>query len=92
GIDSDCGGESTDWTACTDLEPQDVVSLVSCTDEAGALEVSGDHISINYGADGFWYDTSTGSGLRVLPTDRSSSSSSWAEVVTPGTPIDMMTM
>jgi hypothetical protein len=92
GIDSDCGGESSDWAACTDLEPQDVLSMVSCTDAPGALEVSGDHISINYGADGFWYDTATGSGLKILPTDRSSSGSSWAEVVTPGTQIDMMTL
>ena len=86
GVDSDCGGEG-DWTSCTDVEPDEVVGTITCSDDAGPFTVSGDHIQINYGAHGMWWDDESAlAGLEIDPPG----SGAWADVTYPGTHLDQL--
>ena len=85
-IDSDCGGED-DWAGCTDVEPADLIGSVTCTEEAGAFTAAGDHIQVNYGPHGMWWDDeSTLAGLEVDPNG----TGAWVDVTYPGIPLDQL--
>ena len=89
GIDHDCSGEPDDWgPECIDLEPQDVLSMVSCSgSETGtAFTVEGDHIKARYGSHGMWWDSDAAEGLQIQP----SGTTGFKDVTYPGARMDYL--
>jgi len=91
GLDFDCDEDPDDWeSGCIDLEPLDVLPMYSCTGEPSTFTVTGEHIRVAYGEDGFWHNDAD-EGFAILPP-YASDEAEWSEVIAPGVPIDQMTL
>jgi hypothetical protein len=89
-IDHDCGGSDDGPGSCINLEPQDVLGTITCTEDEGAFTVEGTHIRVAYNDKGFWWDDATEAGFDMLPSARLDLERSWAAVSYPGISMDAL--
>ena len=69
------------------MEPADLVGTIACSEDAGPFTVSGDHIQVNYGDHGMWWDEDSAlAGLEVDP----SGTGEWVDVTYPGVHLDQL--